>query len=310
MAMSAEPEHVDVLIVGAGLSGIGAAAHLHRRCPEKNCLILEARGAMGGTWDLFRYPGIRSDSDMYTLGYAFKPWTSPKAIADGTAIRDYIEETAAEHGINRKIRYNHRAVAADWSSAGSFWRGEAESDDGTEVFTCRFLVMAAGYYDYDEAHRPRWEGEESFQGQIVHTQFGPEALDIHGKRIAIIGSGATAVTLAPELAREAAHVTMVQRTPSFIVSRPSVDGIAERLKRLLPARAAYALTRWKNVLLTAFFYRLARRRPERTAAKLVELVRAEIGTGFEAADFTPPYKPCASPLCLAPDGDLLKCICH
>lgn len=306
--MSAEPEHVDVLIVGAGLSGIGAAAHLHRRCPEKNCLILEARGAMGGTWDLFRYPGIRSDSDMYTLGYAFKPWTSPKAIADGPAIRDYIEETAAEHGINRKIRFNHRAVAADWSSADSLWRVEAESDDGTEVFTCRFLVMAAGYYDYDEAHRPRWEGEESFQGQIVHPQFWPEALDIHGKRIAIIGSGATAVTLAPELAREAAHVTMVQRTPSFIVSRPSVDGIAERLKRLLPARAAYALTRWKNVLLTAFFYRLARRRPERTAAKLVELVRAEIGTGFEAADFTPPYKPWDQRLCLVPDGDLFKAI--
>ena len=306
--MSAELEHVDVLIVGAGLSGIGAAAHLHRRCPEKNCLILEARGAMGGTWDLFRYPGIRSDSDMYTLGYAFKPWTSPKAIADGPAIRDYIKETAAEHGIERKIRYGHKVVAADWSSAGSLWRVEAESDGGTAFFTCRFLVMAAGYYDYDEAHRPRWKGEESFQGQIVHPQFWPETLDIHGKRIAIIGSGATAVTLAPELAREAAHVTMVQRTPSFIVSRPSVDSIAERLKRLLPQRTAYALTRWKNVLLTAFFYRLARRRPERTAAKLVELVRAEIGAGFKAADFTPPYKPWDQRLCLVPDGDLFEAI--
>ena len=306
--MSAEPEHVDILIVGAGLSGIGAAAHVQRGCPNKSFLILESRDAIGGTWDLFRYPGVRSDSDMYTLGYAFKPWTSSKAIADGPAIRDYIRATAAERGIDRHIRFGHRVVAADWSSADANWRVEIETDGGPGVLTCGFLVMASGYYDYDEAHRPHWPGEESFQGPIIHPQFWPQDLDFRGKRIAVIGSGATAVTLAPELAGEADHVTMVQRTPSYIVSRPSVDSIAERLKRRLPMRTAYALTRWKNVLLTAFFYRLARRRPDRVAAQLIELARADIGDRFAVADFTPPYKPWDQRLCLVPDGDLFKAI--
>jgi cation diffusion facilitator CzcD-associated flavoprotein CzcO len=306
--MAIEPQHVDVLIVGAGLSGIGAAAHVQRGCPGKSFLILEARDAIGGTWDLFRYPGIRSDSDMYTLGYAFKPWTSRQAIADGPAIRDYIRETAAERGIEPQIRFGHRVMAADWSSAEALWRVEAETAGGRRVVTCRFLVMAAGYYDYDEAHRPQWPAEEQFQGPIIHPQFWPEHLDVRDKRVAVIGSGATAVTLAPELARDAAHVTMVQRTPSYIVSRPSVDNIAERLKRRLPAPAAYALTRWKNVLLTAFFYRLARRRPDRVAGKLIELARADIGAGFAATDFTPPYKPWDQRLCLVPDGDLFTAI--
>jgi monooxygenase len=304
--MSAEPEHVDVLIVGAGLSGIGAAAHLQHGCPDKSFLILEARHAIGGTWDLFRYPGVRSDSDMYTLGYAFKPWTSSKAIADGQAIRNYICETAAERGIDRHIRFGHRVAAADWSSVAGVWKVEIETASGRATVTCRFLVMASGYYDYDAAHRPEWPGEEAFQGLIVHPQFWPEDLDVRGKRIVIIGSGATAVTLAPELAREATQVTMVQRTPSYIVSRPSVDVIAEWLKRRLPARTAYALTRWKNVLLTAFFFRLARRRPERTAAKLIELARKDVGERFEASDFTPPYNPWDQRLCLVPDGDLFK----
>jgi monooxygenase len=303
-----KPQHVDVLIVGAGLSGIGAAAHLQHGCPGKSFAILEARHAIGGTWDLFRYPGIRSDSDMYTLGYAFKPWTSAKAIADGPAICDYIRETAAERGIEEHIRFCHRVVAADWSSADAQWNVEVESESGPAKFTCRFLVMAAGYYDYDDAYRPAWPGQEGFAGPIVHPQFWPPDLDWRGKRVAVIGSGATAVTLVPELAKEAAHVTMVQRSPSYIVSRPSVDGIAEWLKRRLPQSAAYALTRWKNVLLTAFFYKLARRRPQRVAAKLIRLAQDNIGQRFDARDFTPVYKPWDQRLCLVPDGDLFRAI--
>jgi monooxygenase len=306
--MTAAPDHVDVLIVGAGLSGIGTAAHLRRGCPDKSYLILEARDAVGGTWDLFRYPGIRSDSDMYTLGYAFKPWTSAKAIADGPAIRDYIRETATQHGIDQHIRFGHRVIAADWSSQDACWRVEAESAEGIARFTCRFLVMAAGYYDYDGGYRPHWPGEESFRGPIVHPQAWPADLDWRGKRVAVIGSGATAVTLVPAMAQSAARVTMVQRSPSYIVSRPSVDAIAEWLKRRLPSPAAYALTRWKNVLLTAFFYRLARRRPERVAAKLVELAKSEIGERFDAKAFTPSYKPWDQRLCLVPDGDLFTAI--
>ena len=307
--MAAAPrEHIDVLIVGAGLSGIGAAAHLQRGCPGKSYVILEAREAIGGTWDLFRYPGIRSDSDMYTLGYAFKPWTNAKAIADGSSICDYVRETASERGIDRHIRFGHRVVAVDWSSAERQWRVEAETGSGRAEFTCRFLVMAAGYYDYGEGHRPRWPGEEDFHGPIIHPQFWPDGLDYAGKRIAVIGSGATAVTLVPELARKAAHVTLVQRSPSYIVSRPSVDFIAEWLKRWLPPGAAYAATRWKNVLLTSFFYRLARRRPQRVARKLIQLVRRDIGERFTEADFTPPYRPWDQRLCLVPDGDLFAAI--
>ncbi len=306
--MVAASEHIDVIIVGAGLSGIGAAAHLQAGCPAKSYVILEARDAIGGTWDLFRYPGIRSDSDMYTLGYAFKPWTSAKAIADGPAIRAYVREAAAERGIDRHIRFGHRVIAADWSPADSLWRVEAESAGGRSAFTCRFLVMAAGYYDYDEGHRPRWPGEEDFAGPIIHPQFWPKDLDYAGKRVAVIGSGATAVTLVPELAKQAAQVTMIQRSPSYIVSRPAVDFIAEWLKRWLPAGAAYAATRWKNVALTWLFYRLARGRPERMARKLIDLARRDIGERFDAADFTPPYKPWDQRLCLVPDGDLFAAI--
>jgi monooxygenase len=305
---AAEPDHFDVLIVGAGLSGIGAAAHLQRGCPGKSYAILEARDAIGGTWDLFRYPGIRSDSDMYTLGYAFKPWTSAKAIADGPAIRAYVEETAKERGIDRHIRFGHRVIAADWSSRDSLWRIIARTEKGETELRCRFLVMAAGYYDYDEAYRPHWPGEGAFAGPIVHPQFWPPDLDFAGKRIAVIGSGATAVTLVPALARAAAHVAMVQRTPSYIVSRPSVDAIAEWLKRRLGQGAAYRLTRWKNVALSWFFFRLARARPSRVARKLIELARRDVGQGFVEKDFTPPYKPWDQRLCLVPDGDLFQAV--
>ena len=306
--MSDLENHCEVLIVGAGLSGVGAAAHLQRGCPDKSFLILEARQAIGGTWDLFRYPGIRSDSDMYTLGYAFKPWTSAKAIADGPAIRAYVEETAAERGIDQHIRFGHRVVAADWSSADSAWHVTAETADGEARFTCRFLVMAAGYYDYDEAYQPTWPDEETFDGPVIHPQFWPEALDYSGKRIAVIGSGATAVTLVPALAGTAAQVTMVQRSPSYIVARPSVDFIAEWLKRWLRPGKAYALTRWKNVALTWFFFRLARGRPERVAGKLIDLAREEVGERFAERDFTPGYKPWDQRLCLVPDGDLFRAV--
>jgi monooxygenase len=299
----------DVLIVGAGLSGVGAACHLTMKCPGKSYAVLEARGAIGGTWDLFRYPGIRSDSDMYTLGYIFRPWREAKAIADGSDIRAYVEETAAEHGVTPHIRFGHRVRRADWSSAAARWTVEAEHDGEIVRFTCRFLIMGSGYYDYGEGHRPTFEGEADFAGRIVHPQFWPEELDWSGKRVVVIGSGATAVTLVPEMAKRAAHVTMLQRSPSYVVSRPSVDGIAERLKRWLPATLAYRLTRLKNVALTMFFFNLARRRPAKVKEKLVALVRDELGPGFDVeTHFTPRYNPWDQRVCLVPDGDLFAAI--
>jgi cation diffusion facilitator CzcD-associated flavoprotein CzcO len=299
----------DVLIVGAGLSGVGAACHLTMRCPGKSYAILEARGAIGGTWDLFRYPGIRSDSDMYTLGYIFRPWREAKAIADGPDIRAYVEETAAEHGVTPHIRFGHKVKRADWSSAEGRWTVEAEHDGEIVRFTCRFLIMCSGYYDYGSGHRPAFEDESDFAGRIVHPQFWPEDLDWSGKRVVVIGSGATAVTLVPEMAKRAAHVTMLQRSPSYVVSRPSVDGIAERLKRLLPATLAYRLTRLKNVALTMFFFNLARRRPAKVKEKLVALVRDELGPDFDVeTHFTPRYNPWDQRVCLVPDGDLFAAI--
>jgi cation diffusion facilitator CzcD-associated flavoprotein CzcO len=302
--VATQPDHFDVLIVGAGLSGIGAAAHLQRGCPNKSYVILEARDAIGGTWDLFRYPGIRSDSDMYTLGYAFKPWTGPKAIADGPSIRDYVRETAAERGIGRHVRFGHRVIAADWSSTGKVWRVEAETESGRALLGCRFLVMAAGYYDCEEAHRPHWPGEEAFGGTIIHPQFWPEDLDWTGQDVVVIGSGATAVTVVPAMAGDAKHVTMLQRSPTYVMSLPRRDPFAVRARRWLPAGAAYALTRWKNVALSSFFFRLARRRPKRVAHKLIQLVRDDVGERFDEKHFTPPYNPWDQRLCLVPDGDL------
>jgi cation diffusion facilitator CzcD-associated flavoprotein CzcO len=299
----------DVLIVGAGLSGVGMACHLGMKCPDKSYAILEARGAIGGTWDLFRYPGIRSDSDMYTLGYVFRPWTEAKAIADGPSIRAYVERTAADHGVPPHIRFGHRVTRADWSSAEARWTVEAEHEGAMSRFTCRFLVMGSGYYDYAEGHRPRFEGEKTFAGRIVHPQFWPEDLDWADKKVVVIGSGATAVTLVPEMAKTAAHVTMLQRSPSYVVSRPSVDGIAERLKRLLPATAAYRLTRLKNVALQMVFFRLARSRPAKVKAKMIEMVGDELGPGFDVGThFTPRYNPWDQRVCLVPDGDLFAAL--
>lgn len=293
-----------MIIVGAGLSGIGMAHHLQRLCPWARYEILEARGAIGGTWDLFRYPGIRSDSDMHTLGYSFRPWSDPDAIADGPKIRDYIEETAVEAGIDRHIRFGTKVTHAAWSSEDARWRVEAAEGS---VRACRFLVLCSGYYSYDQANRPRWEGEESFAGPIVEPQFWPEELDWRGKRVAVIGSGATAVTLVPALAKKAAHVTMVQRSPSYVMARPSRDKIAKALERVLPFRTAAGLTRWKNVLLQQFFFGLARRRPAKVKAKLLELTEKEVGAE-RLRHFTPHYNPWDQRLCLAPDGDLFAAI--
>ncbi len=303
-------EHFDVLIVGAGLSGVGAACHLRMECPGKTFAILEGRGAMGGTWDLFRYPGIRSDSDMYTLGYRFRPWSNPKAIADGPAILEYIRETAAEFGVDKAVRYQHRVRRASWSSEGARWTVEAEvgPERNVSTFTCDFLYLCTGYYDYEGGYTPEWLGTERFGGRIVHPQKWPEDLDYAGRRVVVIGSGATAVTLVPAMAERAAHVTMLQRSPTYVVSRPAEDRIANWLRRRLPARAAYMLTRWKNVLLGMFFYSLARRRPETFKKMVAKGVRHHLGEAYDLKHFTPSYNPWDQRLCLVPDSDLFRSI--
>jgi len=317
-------EHFDVLIVGAGLSGIGAACHLRQRHPRKSFAILEGRDAMGGTWDLFRYPGVRSDSDMYTLGYRFRPWRDAKAIADAKSILNYIRETAAEFGVDKDIRYSHRVKHASWSTADAHWTVEAETDPNksmvqpslstqpsalsTECYTCGFLYLCTGYYDYEAGYTPEWTGVERFHGQIVHPQKWPEDLDYEGKRVVVIGSGATAVTLVPAMAERAAHVTMLQRSPTYVVSRPAEDKLANTLRRILPAGAAYAITRWKNVLLQQFFYNLARSRPEVFKWMLSRGVRNHLGEQYDLKHFTPEYNPWDQRLCLVPDADLFNAI--
>lgn len=303
-------EHFDVIIVGAGLSGVGAACHLLQRCPGKTFTILEARDAMGGTWDLFRYPGIRSDSDMHTLGYSFKPWIGQKAIADGPSILAYIRETAQEHGVDSKIRFGHRVKRASWSSERAAWTVEVERASGEVArFTCNFLYMCSGYYDYSKGHAPELPGAERFKGQIVHPQFWTDDIEYAGKRVVVIGSGATAVTLVPAMSHTAAHVVMLQRSPTYMFSLPSEDRISHWLRRRLPERAAYAVTRWKNVLLGMAFYELARRRPEGVKKRLLGLVRKELGPDQDVdRHFTPSYAPWDQRLCLAADGDLFEAV--
>ncbi len=305
------PEHFDVLIVGGGLSGVGAGCHLTMKCRDKTFVILEGRDVIGGTWDLFRYPGIRSDSDMYTLGYSFRPWREAKAIADGPSILKYVRETAEEYGVDRKIRFHHAVKRVSWSSQDAVWTVEAERGPDRELvqFTCGFLFSCTGYYDYAGGYSPEFLGSDRFAGQIVHPQKWPENLDYVGKRVVVIGSGATAVTLVPAMADQAAHVTMLQRSPTYVVSRPAEDQLANRLRRHLPAKLAYGLTRWRNVLLTMFFYNLARRRPEKFKQQVIGGVRHHLGRDYDVAThFTPTYNPWDQRLCLVPDSDLFLAI--
>ena len=301
------PEHVDVLIVGAGLSGIGAACHLQRRCPTKSYTLLEARDAIGGTWDLFRYPGIRSDSDMHTLGYSFRPWEAAKSIADGPSILSYIKETADEYGVTDKIRFGHRVVNADWSSDQTRWQVTAErTDTGEQVqFSAGFLMFCSGYYRYDQGFAPELPGRDRFDGPVVHPQHWPEDLDYAGKRVVVIGSGATAVTLVPAMAEKAAHVTMLQRSPSYVVSLPARDPLAGALRRVLPPMAAYQAVRFKNVGLMAASYQLSRRRPRLMRALIRKGAVSQLPEGFEVdRHFNPSYDPWDQRMCVCPDGDL------
>ena len=301
-------EHVDVIIVGAGLSGIGGACHLRRECPRKSFVILEGRERMGGTWDLFRYPGVRSDSDMYTLGYRFRPWRDNKAMADGPSILNYIRDTAAEYKVDKSIRYHHRVRLASWSSDDARWTVEVErGPEKTLVqLTCNFLYLCTGYYDYENGYTPDWPGVARFRGTVVHPQQWPEDLDYAGKRVVVIGSGATAVTLVPAMAERASHVTMLQRSPSYIVSRPAEDELANLLRGCLPDRAAYMLTRWKNVLSGTFFYKLARDRPQVFKWMVARGVRNQLREKYDSKHFTPPYNPWDQRLCLVPDADIFR----
>jgi monooxygenase len=286
-------EHVDVLIVGAGLSGIGAAAHLQDELPDATWAIVEARDAIGGTWDLFRYPGVRSDSDMFTLGYRFRPWTDVRAIADGGAIRDYVRATARERGIDRAVRFGHRMVAAEWSSAEARWTVTAVTARGPVELTCGFLFLCTGYYRYDRGHAPVLPGTDRFAGEIVHPQSWPAGLRWDGRRVVVVGSGATAVTLVPSLAERAAHVTMLQRSPSYVLSVPTRDPLARRLFDRVPARWAAPLVRARNIALTSLFYG----------------ARAQLPPGYDVdTHFSPAYAPWDQRLCIAPSGDLFRAV--
>jgi cation diffusion facilitator CzcD-associated flavoprotein CzcO len=302
-------EHFDVLIVGAGLSGIGAAWHLQKNCPGKSYAVLEGRGASGGTWDLFRYPGVRSDSDMYTLGYRFRPWKDPKAIADGPSILSYIREVASDHDIDRHIRYGHRVIGASWSTPDAKWTVEIERGPERVFISCNFLWMCSGYYRYEAGYLPEFPGIDGFKGRVVHPQHWPQDLDYAGKKVVVIGSGATAVTVVPAMAETASHVTMLQRSPTYVVARPAQDPIANKLRRRLPLKLAYMLTRWKNVLLGMYFYQMCKRKPDKVKGLILGGVRQMLGPDFDVGThFTPKYNPWDQRLCLVPDADLFRAL--
>ena len=298
--------HFNVIVVGAGISGIAAGYHLQANCPDRRYVILEGRADIGGTWDLFRYPGIRSDSDMFTLGYAFRPWTEAKAIADGPSILRYVRETAAHYGIDRHIRFNHHVSRAEWSTPDAAWTVTATGPDGEPVtLTCNFLFMCSGYYDYARGHSPQFAGSDEFAGRIVHPQFWPQDLEYAGKRVVVIGSGATAMTIVPEMAKQAAHVTMLQRSPTYVVSRPAQDRFANWLRTKLPSKLAYDIVRWRNVLFGIFFFNRARKKPDAVKQRLIGMVRDELGPEYDVdTHFTPRYNPWDQRMCLVPDGDL------
>jgi monooxygenase len=310
-----QPEHFDVIVVGAGISGIGAGYHLQTMSPQRSYVVLEGRNDIGGTWDLFRYPGVRSDSDMHTLGYRFKPWTAAKSIADGPAILEYLRETTREFGIDRHIRFGHRVKSAEWSSGDARWTVQVDYVDAaparceTITLTCNYLFMCSGYYSYRGGYTPEFPGIERYRGQIVHPQSWPVDLDYADKEVVVIGSGATAMTLVPAMAETARHITMVQRSPTYVVARPDQDPIANRLRRFLPDALAYRLTRWKNVTLQQLMYKRTRTHPAKVKAKLIDMVRAQLGDDYDVdTHFTPTYNPWDQRLCLVPNGDLFQAI--
>ncbi len=303
--------YVDVLVVGAGVSGIGAGYHIQTNCPEKSYVILEGRERIGGTWDLFRYPGIRSDSDMHTFGYSFRPWTAAKSIADGPSILAYVEDTAREYGIDKRILFQHRVKTASWSSDDAQWTVVVERGPSHETieYTCSFLYMCSGYYNYVGGYMPEFVGLDRFAGRVVHPQKWTDDIVYENKHVVVIGSGATAVTLVPELAKKAASVTMLQRSPTYMVTAPSEDKFANLLNRRLPARVAYGIVRWKNVLQGMFFFNLARKRPAKIKKRLIDLLREEVGPAIDVEKhFTPSYNPWDQRICLVPNSDLFRSI--
>jgi cation diffusion facilitator CzcD-associated flavoprotein CzcO len=306
---TSNPTHLDVLIVGAGIAGIGAAYHLKTNLPSKTFAILEAREAIGGTWDLFRYPGIRSDSDLHTFGYSFKPWTSDNAIAGAGEILDYLSETVQENGIEPHIRFGHKLLAADWSSDDARWTVQVETAGQTNELTCGVLFCASGYYDYNAGFTPAFEGREDFMGTVVHPQHWPEDLDYAGKRVVVIGSGATAVTLIPAMADTAAHVTMLQRSPGYVVALPAKDPIANGLRRVLPGKVAYALTRRLNIAKQRLLYNVSKRHPEPVRRVIRALTKRQLPAGYPVdVHFKPRYNPWDERMCSVPNGDLFKAI--
>ncbi|UVI40377.1 flavin-containing monooxygenase [Qipengyuania spongiae] len=306
--MAEQQTDFDVLIVGAGLSGIGMAAHLTEKCPGRSYAILERRGNLGGTWDLFRYPGVRSDSDMHTLGFDFEPWRHEKSIADAPAILDYLHRIVADRDIGPNIRFGHKVISADFDMANARWDIVAETEDGERKrLSASWLYLGSGYYDYDEPYDPGF-ATERFEGQIVHPQFWPEDLDHAGKKVVVIGSGATAVTVVPAMAARAAKVTMLQRTPTWMFARPAKDSIANFLRRMLPEQTAYRITRWKNMKLQSLAFKRARTKPQKMGEALHKRIEKVLGENFDAEAFTPPYDPWDQRLCLVPDNDLFEAI--
>jgi len=310
--MSQKTEHYDVLIVGAGLSGIGAAHHLTTKCPDHTFAILEARPRMGGTWDLFKYPGIRSDSDMYTLGYNFRPWLDKKALADGPAILQYIKDTAREGGYEDKIHYNHKVTSSNWSSEAAKWYIDVTLPETNEVrhYSCDFLFACSGYYSYDAGYTPDFKGIADYKGTFIHPQEWPEGLDYSNKKVVVIGSGATAVTIVPEMAKDASLVTMLQRSPTYIMSVPEQDGLANFMNKYLPKKLAYLFTRWRKISMTLLFYKACRKWPKTMGGLLVKGMKKELSDSVEDSDkqLTPKYNPWDQRLCAIPDGDLFESV--
>ena len=300
--------HKDVIVVGAGISGIAAGYNLKKSCSNKSFAILEGRDSIGGTWDLFKYPGIRSDSDMHTLGFRFKPWIHDKSIADGPSIMEYLKETVDEYNLKENILLNHKVSSANWNSEKSLWELEIVENESSHHMTCNFLFLCGGYYSYTKPHMPDFKNQENFQGEIVHPQFWNESLDYENKKIVVIGSGATAVTIVPAIARKAEHVVMLQRSPTYVVSGPSEDAINKFLRRIFPTKFTYFLIRWKNILFQSFTFFMARKYPERTKNKILDLAKNEIGADYTDEHFTPSYNPWDQRICLVPDSDLFEAI--